>query len=93
VPVPTHGHTSGHTAFHLPSAGVVISGDGLITGHPLSRRDGPQVTSGFFNHDQAQTVAALDALAGLDADLLLPGHGPAHRGPVREAVAAARAAA
>ena len=93
VPVPTHGHTSGHTAYHLPSAGVVITGDGLITGHPLSRRDGPQVTSGFFNHDQAQTVAALDALEPLDADIVLPGHGPLYRGPVREAVAAARASA
>ncbi|MEU9819280.1 hypothetical protein ACIGG9_15645 [Pseudonocardia alni] len=30
--------------------------------------------------------AALTVLAGLDADLLLPGHGPVHRGPVREAV-------
>jgi glyoxylase-like metal-dependent hydrolase (beta-lactamase superfamily II) len=35
-------------------------------------------------------VDSLDVLAGLDGDLLLPGHGPAHRGPVRAAARLAR---
>jgi glyoxylase-like metal-dependent hydrolase (beta-lactamase superfamily II) len=89
VPVPAYGHTSGHTAYFLPAAGVVVTGDALITGHPVVRTTGPQLCPAFFNHDAARARQALDGLAGLDADVILPGHGPAHRGPVREAVAAA----
>lgn len=89
VPVPTYGHTSGHTAYFLPTAGVVVSGDALITGHPVVRATGPQLCPAFFAHDQARARQALGALAGLDAGVILPGHGPVHRGPVREAVAAA----
>ncbi|WP_208820010.1 MBL fold metallo-hydrolase [Pseudonocardia alni] len=87
VPVPTGGHTSGHTAFHLPASGAVITGDGLVTGHALSPVTGPQLLPAWFDHGtDAEMQAALTVLAGLDADLLLPGHGPVHRGPVREAV-------
>jgi glyoxylase-like metal-dependent hydrolase (beta-lactamase superfamily II) len=90
VPVPTPGHTSGHTAFSLPRAGVVLTGDALVTGHPTSARRGPQLLPGFFSADPEQAVAALDGLARLDADVVLPGHGPVHRGPVRDAVLRAR---
>jgi glyoxylase-like metal-dependent hydrolase (beta-lactamase superfamily II) len=89
VPVPTPGHTSGHTAFHLPAAGVVITGDGLITGHQLSRTVGPQLIPKLFWHAPAQTLTALGTLAELDADLILPGHGTVHHGPIREAAARA----
>lgn len=91
VPVPTHGHTSGHTAFHLPAAGAVITGDGLVTGHAVSRRSGPQLIRAMFNHGDAD--AGLTPLEGLDADLVLPGHGEPWHGPVATAVAQARAAA
>ncbi|MHC3470026.1 MBL fold metallo-hydrolase [Streptomyces sp. 7R007] len=90
VPVPTPGHTDGHAAFHLPHAGVVISGDALGTGHPTSRVRGPQLLPPMFDHERARALASLDVLAGLDGDLLLPGHGPAHRGPVREAALQAK---
>ncbi|OLM06619.1 putative beta-lactamase [Pseudonocardia sp. Ae706_Ps2] len=87
VPVPTGGHTSGHTAFHLPASGAVITGDSLVTGHALSPATGPQLLPAWFNHGTDEEMrAALGALAGVDADLLLPGHGPAHRGPLRAAV-------
>jgi glyoxylase-like metal-dependent hydrolase (beta-lactamase superfamily II) len=89
VPVPTYGHTSGHTAYFLPAAGVVVTGDALITGHPVARATGPQLIPAFFSHDQARARQALGTLAGLGADVILPGHGPVHRGPVTEAVAAA----
>ncbi|GHB40363.1 MBL fold metallo-hydrolase [Streptomyces viridiviolaceus] len=85
VPVHTPGHTDGHCAYHLPDAGVVISGDALVSGHPTSRAAGPQLLPDMFHHERARTVASLDVLAGLDGDLLLPGHGPVHRGPVRDA--------
>jgi glyoxylase-like metal-dependent hydrolase (beta-lactamase superfamily II) len=90
VPVPTHGHTSGHTAFSLPRTGVVLTGDALVTGHPTSARRGPQLLPDFFSHDPERARAALDSLAGLDADVVLPGHGRPHRGPVRDAVLRAR---
>lgn len=90
VPVHTPGHTRGHVVFHLPDAGVVISGDALVSGHPTSRIEGPQLLPDMFHHERARALASLDILEGLDADVLLPGHGPVHRGPVREAARRAR---
>jgi hypothetical protein len=66
----------------------VITGDGLVTGHPASRVQGPQVLAAMFNH--GDVVAALDPLEPLAADLLLPGHGPVTRMPIADAVARAR---
>jgi glyoxylase-like metal-dependent hydrolase (beta-lactamase superfamily II) len=85
VPVHTPGHTLGHCAYHLPHTGLLISGDALVSGHPTSRAKGPQLLPDMFHHERARAVASLDVLAGLDADVLLPGHGPVHRGPVRDA--------
>ena len=90
VPVHTPGHTDGHCAFHLPDAGVVIAGDALVSGHPTSRIKGPQLLPDMFHRERARAVASLDVLEDLEADLLLPGHGPAHRGAVREAALQAR---
>jgi glyoxylase-like metal-dependent hydrolase (beta-lactamase superfamily II) len=87
VPLATPGHTSGHTAYLLPGAGILFSGDALVTGHPLSRLPaGPQLLPRVFNEDGQQTVAALDRLRTLPADTLVPGHGPWLRGPLRELV-------
>lgn len=88
VPVPTRGHTSGHTAYHLPGAGAVATGDELVTAHAVLRGAGPQVLPAFFNH--GDPAAALGALEGLDADLILPGHGEPLRRPIGEAVREAR---
>ncbi|MGX1128397.1 glyoxylase-like metal-dependent hydrolase (beta-lactamase superfamily II) [Streptomyces glaucescens] len=90
VPVHTPGHTLGHCAYHLPGAGVLISGDALVSGHPTSRAKGPQLLPDMFHHERARAVASLDVLAGLAADVLLPGHGPVHHGPVRDAALHAR---
>lgn len=90
VPVATHGHTSGHSAFHLPAARAVASGDGLVTGHAATGIHGPHVLGGLFDHAPAEAIRALEALRDLDADLVLPGHGPAHRGPIVDAVEIAR---
>ncbi|MFV0137700.1 MBL fold metallo-hydrolase [Streptomyces sp. HMX87] len=90
VPVHTPGHTDGHCAYHLPEAGVVVSGDALVSGHATSRAEGPQLLPGMFHRDRARAIASLDVLAGLDADVLLPGHGPVHRGPVKDAARLAR---
>ncbi|OWA01947.1 MBL fold metallo-hydrolase [Streptomyces sp. CS159] len=90
VPVHTPGHTDGHCVYHLPDAGVVISGDALVSGHAISRIEGPQLLPDLFHHDRAGAVASLDVVAGLEGDLLLPGHGPVHRGPVKDAAGLAR---
>lgn len=90
VAVPTPGHTPGHTAYFVPAAGVVVTGDGLITGHPTSRQSGPQLALPMFDDDRGASVAALDRYAAVEADLLLPGHGPAHHGSVAEAARLAR---
>ncbi|MBC2905665.1 MBL fold metallo-hydrolase [Streptomyces cupreus] len=90
VPVHTPGHTNGHCAFHLPDTGVLIAGDALASGHPTSRIKGPQLLLDMFHHERTRAVASLDILAAMEADLLLPGHGPVHRGPVREAALQAR---
>ncbi len=92
VPVPTPGHTSGHSAFHIPSVGAVATGDTMVTAHPTSKIQGPQVLPDFFNHSTAKTLTALEALESLPADLVLPGHGTSYTGGIAEAVAQARAA-
>lgn len=90
VPVSTPGHTSGHSAYHVPALGIVISGDGLITGHAVSKIDGPQLLNGMFHHSATTALASLDSLERLDADLLLPGHGRPYELPIRDSVAIAR---
>ncbi|MFJ9673497.1 MBL fold metallo-hydrolase [Streptomyces sp. NPDC101221] len=90
VPVHTPGHTDGHCVYHLPDAGVVISGDALVSGHAISRIEGPQLLPDLFHHDRTRAVASLDVVAGLEGDLLLPGHGPLHQGPVKDAADLAR---
>jgi glyoxylase-like metal-dependent hydrolase (beta-lactamase superfamily II) len=81
--IPTPGHTGGHCSFVVD--GVLVSGDALVTGHPLLTRDGPQLLPNLFNHDQEGCVRSLAALGLLDTEVLLPGHGPVWRGSIREA--------
>jgi glyoxylase-like metal-dependent hydrolase (beta-lactamase superfamily II) len=40
----------------------------------------------MFNHDEAAALTSLQALAGLPADVVLPGHGPAYHGSPASAV-------
>jgi glyoxylase-like metal-dependent hydrolase (beta-lactamase superfamily II) len=92
APVPLHvpGHTAGSTVFHLPGEGVIVTGDALVTGHPTTGRRGPQLLSPVFSTDQRQAVRSLETLAGLSAEVLLPGHGPATRTSPAAAVRRAR---
>jgi glyoxylase-like metal-dependent hydrolase (beta-lactamase superfamily II) len=87
VPIFTPGHTSGHCSYLVD--GVLVSGDALITGHPLLRRPGPQLLPEVFSYSQQDCIRSLGALALLETDVLLPGHGDVWRGPIREATAAA----
>jgi len=88
VPVPTRGHTSGHTCYFFPAVGAVCTGDELLTGHSVVRRVGPQLPPAFFQ--ERDTRDAILPLAELDADLILPGHGDPLRMPLADAVRVAR---
>jgi glyoxylase-like metal-dependent hydrolase (beta-lactamase superfamily II) len=81
--VPTPGHTGGHCSYVVD--GVLVSGDALITDHPVASRRGPQLLPSMFNHDEAACLRSLEALGMLAADVMLPGHGPVWRGPVQDA--------
>lgn len=91
VPVFTPGHTSGHTAYLLPHAGAVITGDALVTSHPTTATPhGPQLIASYFQHDESRARASLDAISALPARLVLPGHGEPWEGDLAAAIAAAR---
>jgi glyoxylase-like metal-dependent hydrolase (beta-lactamase superfamily II) len=90
VPVHTPGHTPGHCCYHLPGAGILITGDALVTGHPTSPVAGPQLLPRMFDADRAAARASLDTIGAMEADVLLPGHGPVHRGSARQAARRAR---
>lgn len=90
TPLHTPGHTKGHCAYHLPGSGILISGDALVTAHPTSRLSGPQLLPDMFHADRAAALAALAAIEGVDAGIVLPGHGPVHHGSAKEGAAMAR---
>ena len=81
--IATPGHTGGHCSYLVD--GVLVSGDALVTGHPVSKRLGPQLLPGLFNHDQGACERSVSTLGRLDVDVLLPGHGPVWRGPIGRA--------
>ena len=87
--IPSPGHTGGHCSFVVDR--VLVSGDALVTGHPVATRTGPQLLHKVFNHDQDGCVRSLSALAMLDTEVLVPGHGQVWRGPIREAASQASA--
>ena len=89
----TPGHTEGHTMFHLPAAGILFSGDGLITMDLLGASTGPQMIERRFSHDHVAAWRSLERIVDVDAQLLLPGHGRPWETTPREAVEAARALA
>ncbi len=63
------GDTHGDVVVHLPQDRIVITGDMVV--HPIPY--------GFSRHSPAWTNT-LDSLAGLDFDILIPGHGEVQRG-------------
>jgi glyoxylase-like metal-dependent hydrolase (beta-lactamase superfamily II) len=86
------GHTPGSAAILLEGRRALLTGDVMATENPLTGRLGPQIMPSGLNLDTAQALASLEALRGIDADLLLPGHGDPWTQGVTEAVQKARAA-
>jgi cyclase len=62
----TPGHTPGQLAVHVPEERVVFTGDTVFS----------DVQTWLMASDVDQWVAALDRIAELDVDHVIPGHGP-----------------
>ncbi|OII23464.1 hypothetical protein BIV03_11405 [Curtobacterium sp. MCBA15_016] len=81
APLPATGHTDGSTAYLLPAANAIITGDAVVSRHdtqPSSWEPRPRMITSFFTADQARALESARALP--IPDVLLPGHGPAvHR--------------
>ncbi|KAA9159313.1 MBL fold metallo-hydrolase [Amycolatopsis acidicola] len=88
TPLATPGHTTGHTVYYMASAGIVFSGDALVTAHPLlPGPPRPQLLPRVFNENEAEMRRSLSVLGELEADILVPGHGPVERRALAEIVA------
>jgi glyoxylase-like metal-dependent hydrolase (beta-lactamase superfamily II) len=85
VAISLPGHTPGNAAILLPEAGAIAVGDSFVSGHPISRTSGPQMLHSMYHSDPDAAHAALRNLAGVDASVVLPGHGPALRIPLAQA--------
>lgn len=86
VAIHTPGHTEGHVMFHVPDRGLLFTGDGLVTMDLLGPDKGPQMIRDIFNLDTQQALDSLDRIVGVEADLLLPGHGRPWPGSPADAV-------
>ena len=71
--IPTPGHTPGHVAYSFPEHGALFVGDLMCTWHPTRGRIGPQLMA--FNVSTPTSIRSLAEIEGIDAGLLLPGHG------------------
>ncbi len=90
--IATPGHTPGHCSFLFAGHGALFVGDSMCTSNPLRRGDGPEVMPKVTNVDDERAVLSLDAMEGLEADVILPGHGEPWHGSPAKAVQRARAA-
>ncbi len=80
------GHTIGHACFYLRHSKTLFTGDAVVTRDVLNHRDAsPQLMPCLFHTDTDQARASLDALAALDTELILPGHGSPYHGQVADA--------
>jgi glyoxylase-like metal-dependent hydrolase (beta-lactamase superfamily II) len=66
-PIPTPGHTPGHTSFRCGQA--LIAGDAVVTGEDF------KVPPGLLNVDTAEARESIAKLAGLAVELAVSGHG------------------
>ena len=82
------GHTPGSAALLASSHDALFVGDALVTRSIATGRRGPQV--GPFTADRPTALASLARLEGVEAAMLLPGHGDPWTGGVAAAVELAR---
>jgi glyoxylase-like metal-dependent hydrolase (beta-lactamase superfamily II) len=78
------GHSEGSAALHLAARKVLFVGDALATLNVLSGKTGPQLAP--FGSDLPRAQESLKRIEAIEADTVLPGHGPPWTGGVGEAV-------
>jgi glyoxylase-like metal-dependent hydrolase (beta-lactamase superfamily II) len=86
--IPLPGHTPGSVAYHVPLVDAIFLGDAMTTRSVTTGITGPAL--GPFTVDPAMAVTSLAALDGLEAGLVLPGHGDAWTGGLPKALALIR---
>lgn len=70
--VETPGHTAGHISLFAPSAGILFTGDSII-----SERNGKlRISRGDNTWNEAQAIESARLQAKLGARIVCPGHGP-----------------
>ena len=69
------GHTPGCCVLHIPQLNVLFTGDVLVTLDTANGRVGPTVANDIFNTDSREAADSLHRLEGLEARMMLPGHG------------------
>lgn len=86
----TPGHTDGHCGFWFEEAGVLMTGDAVVTLDPYTGDVGPRIVAGAATADSDRALTSLDAFTAVDARVLLPGHGAPWTEGARSAIAHAR---
>jgi glyoxylase-like metal-dependent hydrolase (beta-lactamase superfamily II) len=86
----TPGHNRGHCALLFERHGALFVGDELCTWNPLTNGRGPQLMPKPFDVSYAQCIESLGRLEGLQANVILPGHGHPWTGSPADAVSNAR---
>ena len=84
------GHTAGSAAFHVADRDAIFVGDAFVTLNVMTGATGPQLFPNF-NADNEQAKRSLDRFDGIDASLVLPGHGAPWTGGMPDAVRRVRA--
>ena len=84
------GHSEGMSALHVASRDAVFLGDAFVTLDVLSGATGPRMSP--FNADRHRAYDSLARLDGIQARLVLPGHGAPWTDGLPEALARVRAA-
>jgi glyoxylase-like metal-dependent hydrolase (beta-lactamase superfamily II) len=71
--IATPGHTAGHHSVALEERGVLFSGDAMASFDYVTGKRG--LGQHRLNDDRALALASLDRLDGVDAEIVLVGHG------------------
>ena len=84
------GHSEGSAALHIASRDTIFIGDAFVMLDVMSGAAGPRMSP--FNADIRRAYSSLERLDGVDARLVLPGHGAPWTSGLASALARVRAA-
>ena len=87
----TPGHTPGSAALHVGSRNALLVGDAFATYAVTTGDHGPQIVP--FTADPSQALDSLKHLEGIEAKVVLPGHGDPWTGGAAEAIRLVRRSA